>query len=365
MRINVLWIDDQPNDAFLDKAYAKGIDIKVEKNVDAGIEAILAPTSSFDAIILDANCVSHKKDDPRIPDVCALQYALRCISENRIQLPWFVYSGGGFSGEESISVLVKGYERPYDNVDWYKKPLQMNELFDKILQVVPFAKEFQAKQKHAELFSWYPNQKELLDIIMYVENDNLNNPSVFNKIRKELDWVMDECYNYGLLYLPYSGSDLARCSRCLSHNDMQKYVPLHVQRSFHSATSISNDGSHRLKVDELVKSGKAPYLVQSIVFELLNILHWLKNFPQSDEGKELQKDKAKDLALRVLCRDYEGKDMEVTKDENGFYHCGDCLLARDPAYGNEGKKVKLTKVMQNKSADKNGYALYAHCKIIE
>lgn len=43
MELNVLWIDDMPNEAFMDRAYEKGIVITNKLNVDAGIEEILAP----------------------------------------------------------------------------------------------------------------------------------------------------------------------------------------------------------------------------------------------------------------------------------------------------------------------------------
>ena len=59
MQINVLWIDDQPNEAFIDKADKEGIYIEVRENVDAGIDELLNSSTSYDAIILDANCISH------------------------------------------------------------------------------------------------------------------------------------------------------------------------------------------------------------------------------------------------------------------------------------------------------------------
>ena len=73
MKLKVLWIDDVPNEAFMDRAYEKDIVITNKKNVDAGVEEILAPTSSYDAIVLDANCLKHETDDDSMPEVSALQ----------------------------------------------------------------------------------------------------------------------------------------------------------------------------------------------------------------------------------------------------------------------------------------------------
>ena len=41
MQINVLWIDDQPNEAFIDKADKVGVYIEVRENVDAGIDELV------------------------------------------------------------------------------------------------------------------------------------------------------------------------------------------------------------------------------------------------------------------------------------------------------------------------------------
>lgn len=46
MQINVLWIDDQPNEAFIDKADKVGVYIEVRENVDAGIDELLNSSTS-------------------------------------------------------------------------------------------------------------------------------------------------------------------------------------------------------------------------------------------------------------------------------------------------------------------------------
>lgn len=368
MEINVLWIDDEPNEAFMDSAYNRGIVITCVKNVDAGIEKILAPTSSYDAIILDANCVYRKTDNPTVPDVSALQYALRMITEYKITLPWFVYSGGGFAGEESISVLVKGYERPYDEKDWYRKPIERESLFGKILEVVPKMQEYKIKYKYKDLLCWYPNPRELFDILTFIEDGKFNNPDVFNKIRKELDWVMKHLYERGLLLEPYQGSNLAECSTFLGNKNLLSLVPLHVQRSFHSTTSICNEGSHRLAVNELVKSGQAPYLVQSTILEFLNILCWLKDMPKTPEGIEYLKAIVEELLQIDTYNEiekYEGKDFVVEQDEKNNFHCGQCRLSYKTAQGLKGQTVTLYNVSVNNAKSKDNYPFFAKFTIKE
>lgn len=375
MEINVLWIDDKPNEAFMDNAYNQGIVITSVENVDAGIEKLLEHTSSFDAIILDANCLSHKADDPSIPEVSALQYALRKITEKRITLPWFVYSGGGFEGEQSISILVKGYERPYDDHDWYRKPVERNALFDKIKQVIPKMSEYKIKDKYSDILCWYPRPKELIEILRFVEEGKFNDPDVFAKIRTELEFITKRCKEVGLLQQSFPEISLKDCSvflcqKALEEND---FVKIHVQASFRSAVNICNEGSHELKIKEYVRSGNAPYLVQSTVYEFLNILTWFGTLPSTEEGMEVMRMDVKealennssdgDKEFKTLKRQYESETVIVEKDDDGICHCGDCLVSSRDATPYIGKEVKLCSIKKNTRETKDRYPLFGRIKV--
>lgn len=367
MEINILWIDDQPNSSFLDRADSKGLNLTSKENVDDGIEELTHYSRDYDAIILDANCLSHNDQQGSDTDISALAYALKRINENGIKKPWFVYSGGGFSGEDSIDVIVKGQERLYDDKLWYKKPLEMNKLFDKITSVVKESANYQIKMKHPEIFTWYPNQTELISIISYLDESKYKESSVFNLIRKELDWVMNTCYDCGYLQIPYNGSNLGECSSYLGQKELLPFIPLHIQRSFHSSVTVCNEGSHRLEIDETIKAGKAPYLVRSTVYEFLNILYWLKDMPKSEESIELLKQEiiSATASKKPVLEDYEGKEYIVEID-NGNYHCKECSLNYKIAKEYVGKKVILYDVQKNGNSKTSSlYPLYANIREIE
>lgn len=369
MQINVLWIDDQPNNAFIDKADLVGINIVARKNVETGIEELMSSNTLYDAIILDANCIAHSNDS-NIPDVSALAYALKKINENRIDLPWFVYSGGGFSGEEHIDVIVKPQEREYDTKHWYKKPVEMNELFDKIKDVVPNYPKFKLKSKYSDIFSWLPAEltSEVLDLLSIVENGDNTNVDVFNKIRKVIDWTMRALNSYGILAVDFKGANLNECSSFLGRHELQQYIPSYIQRSFHSCTEIANEGSHRLRTDEDVRSGMAPYLVKSTTFELLNILMWYSKLPKDENTMRTitsfavnlaNKPKQDNNTAKEGIFEYENKSFIIEIDDQGNYHCDKCLLNKSAAYHYLEQQVILKSVTNNTSNNKDLYPYFA------
>ena len=81
---------------------------------------------------------------------------------------------------------------------------------------------------------------------------------------------------------------------------MTGIVPVYIQRSFHSAVTVSNEGSHRLRIDQDTKDGVAPYLIRSTVFELLNILIWLKTL--STEKEEINERRRQTQAILETMR---------------------------------------------------------------
>lgn len=374
MEIKVLWIDDEPNDAFVDNAYEAGLYIEIRKNVDAGIDALVNSNNSYDAIILDANCISHN-DGTSEPDISALGYALRMITKKQITIPWFVYSGGGFSGEESIDIIVRSYERLYDDKAWYKKLLDRKSLFEKIKQVVPKMSEYKIKDKYGDILCWYTRPKELIEILRYVEDGKLNDPEVFNKIRTELEWITKLCKEVGLLQQAFPEISLKDCSTILGKDFMldNGFVPLHVQRSFHSALYVCNDGSHLLKTKDYVKSGKAPYLVQSTIYEFLNILAWFGTLPSTAEGREVFRMDVKEALknnssdgnqeFKELKRQYENATFIVERDDSGIYHCEKCLVSGREATPYFGKEVKLRSISPNKNENKEKYPLFGRIKV--
>lgn len=356
--INVLWIDDDPTEDFQVQAYEEyDIHITVSLTVNEGFKKLDNPEIKYDAIILDANGVIEdiEKEDP---DMSALSNALLRIA-NKIDIPWFVYSGTGYEGENYITNLVKGASRNYDDKLWYKKPKERNELFQKINDVVKNTELYKIKSKYSQLFEFHPRQKVLYDIICYFKNNVSTDPNIFNMIRKELEWIMCFCQVFGK-NITFDGTNLSQCSTDLGR---MRDVPIHIRRSLHSSVVITNEGSHRASIDNETREGNVPYLTNSTIFEYLNILYWLSSLKMDKERRKEYIEKANTMYETLLDpKEFIGHESRVLNGGQEVYlqlpSNYKCKISKD--YNNIiGKKVKIISIIKNEGADKKNYLFIA------
>ena len=343
-KLSVLWIDDAPTVPFADLAEEVfGIDIHNELNYEDGISWLKANLKSCDAVILDVNCKLHDKAEIPSMDVFCENLDLikdLCIRDRFI--PWFVYTAGDYNGEEHLVHILKGRGNTWSKGSYFKKPIHGEELLKNICDVVCDLDEYKLRAKYADAFSLSDDIKgDLIRILSSLESEEYRDEMLLNQVRLVLDWVMDYCYELGLY--PYrregdSEHGLTDFSQTLCLGPMEKYVPEYIQRALHSLVSISNEGSHRLTINNDVKTGVAPYLTRSLTYELLSVLHWLSEF----ENNETQNCRRK-IDVAIILSERERKDTDtkkasedlgpnlpyegiVERDENGYLHCGPYLL---------------------------------------
>lgn len=371
--IQVLWIDDQPAPNFIIYASLHNIKVTAKTNVDDGIQELLENKALYDAIILDANCISHS-DNTMAPNIKALSYATNQFARNNIELPWFVYSGGGFEGEKSIDVIVEGCELPYNPTNrWYKKPGDMEDLFADIKSVVAQFQDFKLKEKHKELFLWYPHTAELLDIIRYLDKEDNNDYGVFNKIRQQLEYLMGLADEKGFLNIKYTNTNLGECSKQLGKQELTGIIPNYIQRSLHSVVTVCNEGSHLTSLQKIIRNNKAPYLIKSTIYEFLNLVHW---FNKADEEINAMKEQirsalatnASELTeeeLVIVADKYQNKEYVVQKDQDNNYYCEKCLLPYKKANPYLGQTVIIEEIKRNTTKTASLYPYFATFKTKE
>ena len=93
---------------------------------------------------------------------------------------------------------------------------------------------------------------------------------------------------------------------------MEEIIPVHVQRCIHSLVDITNPGSHRTKIDSDVASGKTPYLLRTLIYEMLHVLCWGKVLNTFDDPETVRK------AIDIAKYNYEKKVEERKNNKNGI-----------------------------------------------
>lgn len=305
VRLNVLWVDDQPKEDFMNEAFEYGLDITPAPNVNSGLDALRDKSKVWDAIILDANC-KITDDEQEQPSLKALKEAINQLVHMRTEIPWFVYTGGDYEGVEHLEYMIK--ERSYDDRLYYEKPKQRYELYENIKKAVDNSQAYLVRQNNAVVCNFY-KEYDLVELLMHYKNDDFDtDSSVPNRVRQIIEWVMRYLEDKGLLPVPFVGSNIAKCSMALS--DIHQLVPIQVARSLHFCVDICNDGSHDMEVSANIVSGDAPYLNKSLILNLLNILHWCPSIEKYD------KEELKNKVAYYLQINKEEKDKWKKKNNN-------------------------------------------------
>lgn len=356
-KYKVLWIDDEPNEEFMNEAYEYGLDIENAKCHDKGMILLKDTNKHWDAVILDAYC-KITDEQTETPSLASLTESIGSIQEYCFKtrfIPWFVYTSGTYEGFESLDNQISK-KREWDDRSYYSKPSQRYDLFNKIKEAADSQLATHLKRKYADIWKIYPYE-DIISLLEIADGGGNKTASIFNDVRKVLDWAMQYCCEHGFP-LKFNGSNLGECSAKLGKTEMQAYVPLYIQRSFHSSVEITNNGSHKLIVNEHVNRGHSPYLVESTVFELLNILVWCASLPQ--EENKIQESVTKISQLLELPSLYEGS---IEQDINRNYYCGKYLLNYNLCKDTEalGKRIRITEKKDNlDDRTKDCYTYFGH-----
>ena len=303
------------------------IELTPYKTQKEGLDAFSQNPSYWDGIILDAKVLDESENESA--DIKSLYKAVARIQAEFKDVPFFISTG---QPDFMSAELFNAYCQSTSCGRYYKKVYDDQQLCEDIKKAVDEKFQRQIKNKYSEIFSWLPAELygELLELLIMVETEDNKNTNVFNNVRKVLDWIMTELNAFGILGIKFNGSNLNDCSRFLCSDELKEFVPQYMQRQVHSCCAIANEGSHRLTTDEDVRTGVAPFLVRSTVFELLNILMWVHQLIQNEYVRARIVDIATKCAARYVNEDSSNSEepMEPQLDkEFNVWHCGDTMIS--------------------------------------
>lgn len=306
-KYKILWIDDQYEllSELMERCeVVNGFEITKCRFAKEGMKTFERHLEEWSAVVLDAKVLMESLDE--VPNLNGLRYCRDRINElkSRRYVPMFVFTGQpDLISNELFEDMVDKY---------YSKGDDDDQLIEDIISAADQQEETQIVHKHQTVFEAWPESKhDLLRILKVLEKEDWQNNSVLNDIRKIMSDVVSRLYERGFCTVKHDGSNLAPCSKMLGQPFMEKIIPIYVQRAIHSCVAITNPGSHRSETDDDVKKNRAPYLIRSLIYNMLDILFWCKDLP-SEKDKD-----ATLLAVQQAQFEYE-KDQDWKKNKRNF-----------------------------------------------
>lgn len=301
-KYKILWIDDQYEllSELMERCEViNGFEITKCRFAKEGMKTFENHLEEWSAVVLDAKVLMESLNE--VPNLTGLRYCRDRINElkPRRYVPMFVFTG------QPDLISNELFENMVDK--YYSKGDDDDQLIEDIIFAADQQEETQIIHKHQTVFDAWPESKhDLLRILKVLEKEDWQNNSVLNDIRKIMSDVMFRLNDRGLCTEIHDGSNLNACSRMLCQPYMETIIPVYIQRAIHTCVAVTNPGSHRTKTDLDVKDGRAPYLIRSLIYNMLDILYWCKNLPPKE---------FKDISLKAVEQAKEQYEKNKIKEK--------------------------------------------------
>ena len=301
-KYKILWIDDQYEllSELMERCEViNGFEITKCRFAKEGMKTFENHLEEWSAVVLDAKVLMESLNE--VPNLTGLRYCRDRINElkPRRYVPMFVFTG------QPDLISNELFENMVDK--YYSKGDDDDQLIEDIIFAADQQEETQIIHKHQTVFdAWSESKHDLLRILKVLEKEDWQNNSVLNDIRKIMSDVMFRLNDRGLCTEIHDGSNLNACSRMLCQPYMETIIPVYIQRAIHTCVAVTNPGSHRTKTDLDVKDGRAPYLIRSLIYNMLDILYWCKNLPPKE---------FKDISLKAVEQAKEQYEKNKIKEK--------------------------------------------------
>ena len=291
---NILWIDDEHEGMSGFKGDAKFNDIQLIsfKSFNEGISELKKNYPIYDGVLLDAKFFENEDDVKGSEDTDNVHRA----KEELLLLPKkfqvFVLTGQAEAYED------KTFNKAFKKV--YKKGIDkdIEQLFIDVKSAANQLQDTQIRHDYNRVFDVCTERyigenaaHDLLELLNY----NGCETGKFNQIRKIVEDVFLAFNKYDLLPSEFIQPNVAinQTSKFLCGQEQdertsasyKKYklnedaiVPNQIAYYLRSILSVTQDGSHRSNIDAHVSALRTPYLFKSVLFQLLDVLVWFKQY---------------------------------------------------------------------------------------
>lgn len=363
----VLWFEDDHNqlEIIKDGANANGILLHAVTNEEDGLRELEKGLHLYDAVVVDGKF--YRKPDQSgdaLDDnawVSVARYFDRVADKKK--MPWFILSGQtsitkGKNQLVEIFMDSKVYDKNNDD--------DIQQLWGDIKTAVEDQYDTQLRHKYQNAFDvctpaylGADTATSLLYLLKTIEGDKHDSDTQerINSLRKILEKLFFAFNRIGILpsevLKEKGGLNNSKNFLCgtlkSSYKLRQEILPPAIKFLLNNLTLATQDGSHSdgdlsVRADHFIRSQPTGYFFKSMVFQLLEILVWLKHY--FDEHTDYQSNQLIAIPIETDKTHFEGV---IEQDGFNNYFCGEYLLSYKAIDGKFklGDCIKITAVSDN------------------
>lgn len=295
----ILWIDDEHEALTSTKGRAKrnGILLVPFKSLNNGMSELERNYHSYDGVLLDAKFFENEDDVEGTGDTFNVHRAKERLLQLKKKFEIFVLTGQAEAYEDST--FKKSFTRIYKK----GSDEEIDRLFSDIKKAAAGQEDTQIRYSHQRVFDVctekYIGELAGQDILNLLKvNDETNIDNHFNAIRKVVEDLfiafnkfnllpaefVDECValNESSKFLAGKGYDGSFFSEKGYQHLEETHLPKQIAFYLRNIINVTNAGSHRSEIDLYIKTIKTPFLLKSVLFQLLDVLVWFKMYVDSN-----------------------------------------------------------------------------------
>lgn len=398
---NIIWLDDQIDNLYkIYKNELRDSQIKVlgkgAHDIDEFERQMQKYKYAVDAVVTDANFNIKVKDD--FDGLMDVSYLIKKYNKER-PIPFLV-----FSGRDNLVDTVN--KRTLDQFDGrFEKQKGISPLIEAIKEFIlkVNSKEFRIRNKYKDELAAASlikgNEEDLMKALLYDYAEDWEDTKVyFNLMRKIVEAIFDESKTLRIIPPTFTGSKLSPISKFLNNGVYENYsiiegeelMPKPLARSLWYFLDITQDASHKngdlkLGVDKYVRDTKNINLFRTVLYIAMDLCLWyervrgeadnpafvpkwkrIRNKDMDSESKSvcLSEEKlSENEDIAQVKSYYETKTFKPEKDEDGCWHCEECLVGIST--WEDGGSIILYDLTNNTTSSKDKYPYYARYKRVK
>lgn len=390
-KYNILWIDDEWDKMPTFKQECEelyNLNLVPFRTRKAGMQALEDNLDKWHAVLLDAKMFDESENEQA--SLAGLGKAKAHLDRLSVKkaIPYFISTGQpDLLDDDNFKALFGNY---------YTKAKDDEKLMADILQAILNAESSQIKAIYSNVFaasetlsiSEYADSI-ILDILLplhFVEKQSSFKPiHHYNQLRQLVEYLFRSCHKVGLVpeqCIPNGVVNLNQCSIYLAGKNAEKagvrygepgerIIPDYIEAIIRAVLDFGNVHSHTveldaedtIKIENILRSSQSKYLIFGLTLQLCEAITWFAKYISEHDDKEVNL-----LYCQGLIKDddkakYEGKICIPKQDENGVWHCEECLVILSHW---ESGRMKLKEISDNTNKKTNGkYPYFAKFDKIE